>query len=217
MTLINARKLRDEIRAAGLWSGVYMHGKENGPNRFKASICASKGQVDFASREEWLEYKVGMDARKPRGRTYYRITVDTILPPSLRAGPMTAGLPDYEHIVASQHPVSDWLEIPEWVMFNERLRHAKPVNKLGLIYGYQKKEVEGAKHDYSAELAALKALTPETTMPYFDKMVRDREEKFATIVKRVDEVVAELPMYELYVMHGMDAVLSGKAILDLEG
>lgn len=61
MTMTEARELRDEIRDLGLWSTVPTG---YGPNRYFAQLGNSTGIVRLENRDQWEEYRRGMEERE---------------------------------------------------------------------------------------------------------------------------------------------------------
>lgn len=73
MTLAEARSLRDEIRAIGLWSTVPAS-REYAPGRYFAQIWGVGGNQRFTTREQWDEYRLGMIEReKERQKILHRL------------------------------------------------------------------------------------------------------------------------------------------------
>lgn len=134
--------------------------------------------------------------------TYYRIVIETLLPPGTQGKPLDK---IGTHAVDQQFPVSDWMEIKEWYDLASAMRTSRPVHMVGLMLGFQTKE-DGKPYPLQERLAAIKAasVNMKTLMVHFDKEVEERKSRRIDTERRIDEFVENFD-FEVY---GLRAVIS---------
>lgn len=119
--------------------------------------------------------------------TYYRICIETLLPPSQCPDPIAG---EHTHAVDRQYPVSPWLEVPEWYEMSQAIRKMRPIYQVGLIYGFQEKK-DGAAYRLEERIAETKEWK---TAADIDAWVAKRDSRkqavFDSIVQSVDAFVA---------------------------